>query len=480
MVRLSPAIAAEKHHSHLADEVAGSLANAVEYVPRLVANSERGITLQEAMCPNPSTFQQGLGKHGEEDVLAFATTLIAAPSPNPPGDEQAAAAVIRQEAAKLGLPEPQVLAKCEERPNLVYCIKGRKPGRTLMYCAHMDTKPPGDLSHWETDPFEPVVKDSLLYGLGASDVKGAIAAMLYAAAGVNKRTEELKGELLLLFTADEEKTMECGAKYLVEECGLRADAALLGEPNGITEQFEYIPLVSRGICCFRIKVYGNQGHSSLSDRMGFVNASAKMAFVMSRMAKDLRLRAPLHPVFECKPTVNVGVKVQGGVGYGVYPGHAEFGVDVRLVPGMTLENLKDDVEAFLDGLRREDPQLNVELELEPPPLEWFPATEVSPEEPLVQALVSQAEVVLNRRLPFGVFPGGTEARFFQGVGGIPTVPAFGPGLLSLAHAPNEHVPLKSIVQADQIYAATAMAYLQGQDAVNHNHPHHAKGGRCEG
>jgi acetylornithine deacetylase len=396
----------------------------------------------------------------KENLISFASKLISSPSPNPPGDERAVAGAIRQEAEKLGLPEPEILAKREERPNLLFRIGGGRPGRTLLYAAHMDTKPVGESSRWETNPFEPVVKDGCLYGLGASDVKGSIAAMLYAAAQVKEMADGLRGQLLLVFTADEEKTMEFGAKYLAEECGLRADAALLGEPNGISEQFEYIPLLSRGLSCFKVKVYGDQGHSSLSDRMGFTNASAKMSFAMSRMAKELRLRAPSHPVLKCKPVANVGVKVQGGVGYGVYPGYGEFGVEVRLVPGMTPEGLRDDVEGFLDGLRREDRELKIELEFEPPPLKWFPPTEVSPDEPLVQALSSQAELALGRRLPYDFFPGGTEARFFQGVGGIPTIPAFGPGLLSLAHGPNEHVPLASIAQAARVYAATAAAYLQ--------------------
>jgi acetylornithine deacetylase len=144
-----------------------------------------------------------------------------------------------------------------------------------------------------------------------------------------------------------------------------------------------------------------------------------------------------------------------GVFYGVYPGEAEFACDVRTLPGMTGEQIRTDVEAFLASAMADDPELDAELLFEV----YVPATEISPDEPVVHAVQSAAADVLDEQPELAAFPGATDAAYVQGTAGIPSIAAFGPGFLPRAHSPNESVSVRSIGQAARMYALAASRYL---------------------
>ena len=394
-----------------------------------------------------------------EPLFDFACRLIATPSENPPGDERAVAQVAAAELRALGLGEPQVHAKAPARPNLVCPVELGGAGPCLVYNGHLDTKPVGDRTRWRTDPFEPVVQDGRLYGLGSTDMKGAVAALTYAAAALRAVASDLPGALSLVFSADEETGGAFGAQYLCEAGLVEGDAALIAEPSGITRHWEHLYPSSRGETCFRIRVRGTQMHGAIHDLLPSVNASVRLAEVLVRTAHELEFRHQPHPLCPQGVTASWGSVLEGGVFYGVYPGTAEFGTDIRTLPGMTREQIAEDIEAFLDRLRRDDPELEVEYEFEPLPLGWIETVEVPPEHPLVRAALRASEAVLGQAPTLSMFPAWTDARFFSSVAGIPTIPAFGPGELPLAHAPNEYIEVESLPQAAAIYALTAAGYL---------------------
>jgi acetylornithine deacetylase len=414
--------------------------------------------------PHPTrtdTILDYLATHRQE-LVDFAAQLVATPSTNPPGDERAVTRVILDRLATLGMTGAEIVARVPERPNLLYRQPGRRGSPHLILNGHTDTKSVGEADRqlWETDPLQPTIIDGKLYGVGSTDMKGALAAMLYAAAALHSLDPPPAGDLTLIFTANEEAPGDVGANWLTRHLDLQADFCLVGEPCGIQTEFESLPLSSRRGLLFNVKVHGTQMHSSISDRFPSVNASVKMAWVLWRLSRDLKLRHEPHPLYPQGPTVNLGDVVRGGLHYGVYPGYAEFGSDIRLTPGMTRDGVRADLEAVLDQLCQEDPELQVELEfLGEPKAEWEPLTG---DEPFVRLLQAAGERVLGRPLPFGGFPAFTDGYWFSTQSGIPTVPAFGPGLLPLAHRPNEYVPVQGIVQASQIYALAALAYLDGE------------------
>lgn len=396
-------------------------------------------------------------------LIDFTCALVATPSMNPPGDERAIAEVIRRELHALGLEDIEIVAREPERQNVLCRIRGREGSPVLLFNGHVDTKPVGDSARgqWKTDPLTPTLVDGRMYGLGTTDMKSGVAAMIYAAGALKAIGAPLSGDLLCAFTADEEAGSEYGATYLVKEYGLTADVGLISEPCGITEDFEQLCIASRGSLCFRTRVRGTQMHSSISDLVPSVNASVKLAGVLCRMNDEMKIRHVPHPLYPTGPTKNIGVTVEGGVYYGVCPGYAEFRSDIRLLPGMTPAGVARDVREFLDLMRAEDSELQVDIieELTAPESWERPHPEVAADEPFVRMLLKAGERVLDRTLPLGGFPGGTDAYSLHGLGGIPTIPAAGPGLLPLAHGPNEYVTVERVVQASKMYALAALDYL---------------------
>lgn len=390
------------------------------------------------------------------DVLDFARELISVPSPNPPGDESAVAELVTRRLRSLGIEEVHVLSGESRRPNLVVDVSGATSGPTLILSGHLDTKPVGDRSAWSTDPFDPVLEDENLIGLGSGDMKAAIAAMVYAAAALNDSVLP-SGTLRLVFTADEEAGSVLGSKWLADNGHIDGDVAIIGEPSGLTREWQSIHLVSRGAALFKVRVHGTQMHSSITDRLPAINASVKTANLMVRMDRELKdyLKYEPHDLVETGPTVNVGVMMSGGVFYGVCPGYAEFACDVRTLPGMSEEDMIMSVQRLLDDAMVEDPDLKAELDFEV----WVPATEISPDLPIVGSLLWASSEVLSSVPTLDAFPGATDAPHFQLTAGVPTVAAFGPGLLPRAHSPNEFLASDSVGHAMEIYAIAAYDFL---------------------
>jgi acetylornithine deacetylase/succinyl-diaminopimelate desuccinylase-like protein len=392
----------------------------------------------------------------DAELLEFTQALIATPSVNPPGDERAAAALVRERLGDLGIVDVEELSATEGRPNILARVPGTGGGRTLMLCGHLDTKPPGDLEAWRTDPWDPVIAEGELHGLGSGDMKAAVSAMVYTA-GALVAAGPPRGSLVLALVADEEAGSAHGARWLAESGRLRADAAVIGEPCGVVREWEAIDLVSRGAALFKVRVRGTQMHSSISDRLPVVNATVAMARLVDRMHRELKaaLTYDGHPLGGLGPTVNVGVMASAGVYYGVYPGEAEFACDIRTLPGMTEEQLRADLEAFLARAMADDPELDASLVFEG----FYAPTEIGRDEPVVAALEEAAELVLGRRPELAAFPGASDASYVQGVAGIPTVAAFGPGFLPRAHSPNESLPARAVGEAARMYALAAARYL---------------------
>ena len=238
------------------------------------------------------------------DVLELARDLIRTPSPNPPGDERAVADLVTERLRELGIDDITRVGANETRPNVLARVKGAAPGPTLILSGHLDTKPAGDMDAWETDPWDPVLRDGDLIGLGSGDMKAAVAGMMYAAAALHHAQEAdgagggFAGELVLVFTADEEAGAQFGSKWLAENGHLAADAAIIGEPSGITSEWQSVHLVSRGAALFKVAITGTQMHSSISDRLPCVNATVKMARLIDRMDRELKsyLTYDAHPL----------------------------------------------------------------------------------------------------------------------------------------------------------------------------------------
>jgi acetylornithine deacetylase/succinyl-diaminopimelate desuccinylase-like protein len=395
-----------------------------------------------------------------EDVVALTELLVATPSPNLPGDERAVAAVVTDAANHWGLTNVRTLAEVPERPNVIVDIDFGSGGRHLALSGHLDTKPVGD-AVWATDPFVATRIDGYLYGLGTCDMKGAVAAMIIAAGRV-AATGLDAGRLTLVLTADEEYGSRFGSRYLAENSLVSADAIVIGEPGGVHRDWDQVSIVSRGIANVHIEVLGDQGHSSLSTVRGNVFATQQMAWLLNRFAADF---APSHPEnrLGATPTVNAGVMVEGGVGFGVVPGRASFSSDIRLLPGMTRDQFERDLTAFLEASSAVNPDLRASYRFETPPRDWLPPTEVPADHAIVRSCQRALMSIQGEQAPVGVFPGTTDACWLQGLLGIPTLPAFGPGMLDRAHAADERILISALEEAVPIYESLIRDFCGGDE-----------------
>jgi acetylornithine deacetylase len=390
-----------------------------------------------------------------DEVIDFARDLIRIPSENPPGNESEVAKIIVEKLNGLGIVDIEVLEKIADRSNVIARLHGFKEHPVLMLNAHIDTKPVGNREAWSVDPFSGEIRDGQMHGRGAVDMKSAAAAMIMAV-GIIKESGMLpEGAIVLAMTADEEAGGSLGVGWLVTEKGISADAAIVGEPSGINESFEYLDVSVRGVYAFDLIVKGTEMHSSLSDIKAGINATVKLANILSRMQTELTFTNEPIPFYPQGVTINPGVFIRGSGWYGVLPGLCVAGNDVRTLPRMSKEKIEEDIERWLNKLRSEDPTLDVTTELKL----WVEPAEISPQERIVDCCARAYQAVYGHPPKIGGFPGGADAKFMINQGKFPAVSAFGPGLLALAHAPNERVPVEDIIRATKVYAMASLDYL---------------------
>jgi acetylornithine deacetylase/succinyl-diaminopimelate desuccinylase-like protein len=322
----------------------------------------------------------------------------------------------------------------------------------LALSGHLDTKPAGALDAWRHDPHGGVVEDGLLYGLGSADMKGAVAAMIVALGRLRAAGGPPGGDVLLVLSADEEAGSLYGAHHLAQVGAVEADAMVIGEASGVEAEWECIGLTCRGALLFKVEVEGPGGHSSLGDRGG--PPSALRAAV--RIAE--RLDAAFRDLPGC--AVNVPAWIDGGegIGYGVTAARAVFRGDVRLDRGVRLA----DAEAILRGVVAScaDDALQIDIALDELGHPGFESTGVDASSPVAEACADACRLALGRDVPFGVFPGGTDAYFFDRMAGIPTVSALGPGRLWEAHRPDEYVSVRGLGEAVAVYEALVSRFAE--------------------
>lgn len=302
---------------------------------------------------------------------------------------------------------------------------GQGPGG-LVLAGHTDTVP-FDEGLWQVDPFVATERDGRLYGLGATDMKSFLALALEAARAF--RAQDLREPVIILGTADEETTM-AGARLLQEAGRPRARRAVVGEPTDLRPVRAH-----KGILMESIRVSGRSGHSS-NPALG-ANALEGMHAVIAGLLSLRKELTAAHrdDTFEVPhPTLNLG-RIEGGDAANRICGRCVLDVDVRLVPGLSVQEarrrVQERAEEALAG--HGDPGLTVDFASV---FEGVDAFSAAPDLPLLRA-VERLTGHAADRVGFG-----TEAPFFAGLG-MDTV-ICGPGSIDVAHQPDEYLPLGSV------------------------------------
>lgn len=395
------------------------------------------------------------------DVIELAQRLIRVPSPVHDGDERAVAALIQETLETLSLPTAQVLALEPTRPNLVTTIDFGPGGRHLALVGHIDTKPIAD-GAWTVDPFGAEIVGDRLYGLGSADMKAAVAAMLLAAAEVVGSGLDA-GRLSLVFTADEEDGAVFGAKYLAETLDLEADALVIGEPSGVHDDFDRVPIISRGLGRFRLTAQAKQGHSSLASLLGMRNAGVDLARALVAVADGFRPTIPtnLDDLPDWTAAVNAGLDIGGGYGYGVLPERMSATIEVRTLPGMRADDTLDDLRRFVATIAERDGS-QLEVEVDGDASRWIDGTRVASDAPIVSSIVDALHAAVGTRPPRSVFPGTTDTSWFAAANpALPCIPSLGPGLLKHCHAADEWVSVEATRATVPIYTELIRRFCTG-------------------
>src|SRR6266849_2068010 len=389
----------------------------------------------------------------EDEMAALLADLVAIPTENPPGKNYRACAnllEIRMREFRLDcerrVPEDSK-AEPGDAPVCLQASYGRGE-RALYFHGHYDVVPAQS-----AEQFQPMRKEHFLFGRGSCDMKGGIVAMLYAIRALQEIGAELKGRIVLTLVPNEETGGEGGSSWLSREglLGRNGVGMLLAEPTG-----GVIWNANRGAISLRVQVFGKSAHVGLQHQGA--NAFERMHRVVARLQtlKHEVEQRTTHAKIGAEQARNsillLGGQSGGGSNFNVVPEKCWFTVDRRINPEEDLAAEKAKLLEILEGCKRDGMPLEWEI------LQEGSSAACDEDAALGQALSRSIRAVTGDAARFELCPGLLEIRFYAAQG-IPAY-AYGPGLLSVAHGPNEYVDVRKVIDCAAIYALTAMDMLK--------------------
>jgi succinyl-diaminopimelate desuccinylase len=337
------------------------------------------------------------------DVVALARTLLACPSVTPADAGAQATLAMILAAAGFGVKRLPFGDGATTVPNLYASIGSGRPH--LVFCGHTDVVPPGDFSRWRHPPFAAEIDGGFLYGRGAVDMKGAVAAFVDAATELARRGG-LRGTLSLLLTGDEEGAAVNGTARVLEWAksqGIRFDAALVGEPTSQRQLGDTYKTGRRGSLSGTIRVTGRQGHAAYPQRAD--NPIPPLVRILDQLA-TLKLDAG-SDAFEPSTLALTSVDV-GNPAFNVIPGSAAARFNVRFNDRWTLASIEDRLREEIGGAAG---AARVEVAFEPGASQSF----LTAAGRLTEVLAAAVGEVTGQTPQPSTGGGTSDARFFRDV-----------------------------------------------------------------
>lgn len=409
-----------------------------------------------------------------EDVSGLLADMIRIPSVNPwfggdkalqrEGDVQRfMAQKMRALGADIDMFEPDTAALAKykgrpgyyedrdftDRPNMAATVKGTGGGRSLMLAGHIDVVPPGE--GWTVEPFSGEVRDGNVFGRGAVDMKGGVAAMIMGLEAVLASGLRPKGDVMVA-TVVEEESGGMGSLAFVDR-GYRADAGIMTESTGMT-----VAPLCRGILWGRLKIKGRSGHIELPQgdwrTGGAVDAIAKARLMLRQfdlMNQDWALWRT-HPLMTL-PCQILAAQFDAGEYPTAFANSAAIAFNAQYLPRERDENkLGGNIKKMIEDHIRKAAELDPWLALNPPEIEWLvdaDCAEVPSDHPFVGCMTrSLADAGVEPRLEGIGFH--TDMGWYVNTG--TAMVNFGPGDPRLAHQPDERLPVDELVQCAKTVA----------------------------
>ena len=392
-------------------------------------------------------------RQSEDEVAALLADFIAVSTENPPGKHYFEFAdIFCHHAGKLGLAVERVIPSspagaAEEAPECLSITYGQ--GKHAFYFhGHYDVVPAQS-----PEQFQPQRKDHFVFGRGACDMKGGIVSMLYAILALKECRVDLNGKVNLLLVPDEETGGARGSALLAKQgiLGRNGVGMLLAEPtSGVVWN------ANRGAISLRVRGLGKSVHVGLQHQGE--NAFERMHYVVERLQElkrevEQRTTGSNIGTGQARNSIlMLGGQSGGGTNFNVVPETCWFTIDRRINPEENLAEEKARLVEVLEACQRQGIPLEWEI------LQEGNAASSPPEKALGKALALAIREVTGKPACFELCPGLLETRFYAAQG-VPSY-AYGPGLLSVAHGPNEYVDLRRVVECACIYALAAMSVLR--------------------
>ncbi|MGH9703950.1 MAG: M20 family metallopeptidase [Candidatus Acidiferrales bacterium] len=386
----------------------------------------------------------------QDEITEFTRELVAIPTENPPGRAYPeCAAVLRRKLRELGLPceTHEFAAPAPATPGFCLTSSFGEGRPSLYFHGHYDVVPASS----ETQ-FQPRLQNGNLFGRGSADMKSGLTAMLYAVKALKDLKIKLNGRIVLVFVPDEETGGARGSRALAAAglLGRDAIAMLTPEPTG-----GIIWNANRGAISLRVTIKGKPAHVGLECRG--VNAFERMLEV-AQLLRELKSQVSqrethfhISPDAARKSILMLGGEFRGGANFNVVPAECSFTVDRRTNPE---ENLEAEKRALLETFdRARENGIDLDLEI----FQEGHSSGTPESHPATQALADCVAEITGRKPEFEMCPGLLETRFYarQGVSAF----AYGPGMLSVAHGPNEFVAMKDVFSCAAVYALVALRLL---------------------
>ena len=393
--------------------------------------------------------------------------LISIPTINPPGQSYREASqylekILREAGFKVSLieiPEDYLDKWYPYKPlhrgyprYIVYAKYGN--GRpVIQFNGHYDVVPPG--SGWSRDPFTPYIEGDKIYGRGATDMKGGIAAAIAAAKHFIDTYRDFKGAIELVFVPDEESG-GVGTRYFVEKRYSSPDYVIISEPT----TSKRINIGHKGLVRGLIRVFGKQVHGSVpwKGRNAFIDAARLVLRLHEEYTKILRERSTKAPVDEEEakhPTINLGGYAESlSKKDNIVPGEFVFSFDRRVIPEEDVDDVSREIIDLVNKLSRE---LGVEASVEI--LSAVPASVTRGSSVLVNKISACIERICGERAEVLISRGRDDTVFYR-LAGFETI-TYGPGVAGTAHMPDEYTSVSEIERVISVYTCLLSKLLMG-------------------
>lgn len=404
-----------------------------------------------------------------DEAVEFTRELVRIPTVNPPGDfYEEGARCIGRWLAKAGFSSEYIPAEGlkehtarHPRVNVIGRREGGHPGRTLHLNGHFDVVPPG--AGWTKDPFGAEVSGGRIWGRGTCDMKAGIAASVFAAEALRRAGIETRGAMEISGTVDEESGGYAGAAYLCEKGRVSAkntDFAIIPEPLNV----DRICVGHRGVYWFDVVTHGRIAHGSMPylGHSAIDDLGAILEAVRTELQPELAKRktsVPVVPELSRHATLNVNTVSGGQVGEDVQsPCVADRALaifDRRFLLEEGFESTKSEIKRLLDSVAARVPGLRYELRDR---MVVHP-TATPADSPVTRSLQAAIKSVLHKDAQIIASPGTYDQKHFDRIGGIPHTVAYGPGVLDLAHQPDEWVGIEDLKNSIAVIAIATSRLL---------------------